>query len=392
LEHRPAALLIAPETPFPMSGGGAIRTASLVHYLALHYDTDLIVFRQPGAPDPAGTIPKGLVRSVSVIDLPPNGRSLPAKLLRNASRVARSVPPLMDRFSGFGAAIDRAVAGRRYAIGIIEHFWCAPYLEQIAAACGRTFLDLHNVESVLHARCVEAEAGAAALGHRIFHKVSLELERTWLPQFSEVLTTSANDDEQVRAIAPLARTSVYPNAIRFEPRPAAGCDEAVVFSGNMEYHPNRAAVRYFRTRIWPALRDRWPGLVWRLVGKNPEAVREWTGGDSRIQVTGPVDDAIANLAAARVAVVPVLAGSGTRFKILEAWSAGVPVVSTTIGAEGLGATPGEHLLIADTSGDFCDAVTRLLAAEDACARIAAAARLLLEKEFTWETAWRKLTF
>ena len=120
----------------------------------------------------------------------------------------------------------------------------------------------------------------------------------------------------------------------------------------MEYHPNQLAVRFFRREIWPRLRDRWPGLAWRLVGKNPEAVRQFTSGDPRIEVQGQVDDAIAELARARVAVVPLLAGSGTRLKILEAWAAGLPVVSTTLGAEGLPARDGEHLLLADGAAAF----------------------------------------
>src|SRR5207249_5012557 len=112
-------------------------------------------------------------------------------------------------------------------------------------------------------------------------------------------------------------------------------EEAIVFSGNMEYHPNVSAVGFFRSEVWPQLRARWPGLVWRLVGKNPQAVRRFTSGDSRIQVVGPVENAIRELARARAAVVPLLTGSGTRLKILEAWAAGLPVVSTTVGAEGL---------------------------------------------------------
>ena len=85
----------------------------------------------------------------------------------------------------------------------------------------------------------------------------------------------------------------------------------------MEYHPNRAAVRFFRREVWPQLRDSHPNLVWRLVGKNPQAVRAFTGGDSRIEVAGEVEDAVIELARAEVAVVPLLAGSGTRLKILE---------------------------------------------------------------------------
>ena len=110
----------------------------------------------------------------------------------------------------------------------------------------------------------------------------------------------------------------------------------------MEYHPNLTAVRFFRLEIWPRLRDRWPQLVWRLVGKNPKAVQRFTRGDPRIEVVGPVQDAVCELARSRVAVVPLLSGSGTRLKILEAWAAGLPVVSTTLGAEGLPVRDGEN--------------------------------------------------
>jgi len=391
-ETRASALVLAAETPYPLAGGGALRTASLLHYLALRYDVDLVVFRQPGAPDPGRQLPAGLVRRVWVVDLPPHGRSFAARALRNALRVARGVPPLVDRFAGFGREIERALEGRRYDIGIVEHFWCAPYGEQVAKVCGRTVLDLHNIESVLDQRCAEVESGARAWAHRAFSRASLKLERTWLPRFSEVLAASEIDAERARAIAPGARVMVYPNALPLTPLPPRANEDAIVFSGNMEYHPNISAVRFFRREVWPLLRERWPGLVWRLVGKNPEAVRRFTSGDARIQTQGQVDDAIRELARAKVAVVPVLAGSGTRLKILEAWAAGVPVVSTTLGAEGLGARDGENLLLADGGSAFAEAVSRLLACADLRQRVGAAGRLLLEKEFTWETAWKKLDF
>src|SRR5688572_27860213 len=156
-EPRPSALLLAPETPYPMAGGGALRTASLLHYLATRYDVDLVVFRQPGEADPAAAMPAGLVRNLHIIDLPVNSRSFPARVIRNAARVARSVPPLMDRFAGFSREIVRPTQGRRYALGIIEHFWCAPYIDQLSQICERTILDLHNIESVLHERCAAAD-------------------------------------------------------------------------------------------------------------------------------------------------------------------------------------------------------------------------------------------
>ena len=88
----------------------------------------------------------------------------------------------------------------------------------------------------------------------------------------------------------------------------------------------------------------------------------------------------------------MLAGSGTRLKILEAWAAGLPVVSTTIGAEGLPVQHGETALLADGAAAFAEAVSRLLACTDLRWKLGSAGRLLLEKEFTWETAWKKLDF
>ena len=389
---RPSAVFLLPEAPYPVNGGGQLRCASLLEYLGHGYDVDIIVFRQPGAPDPACSIPTRLVRRVTVLDLPPNGRSFAARALRNAGRVARRIPPLVDRFAGFSAPVARALSGAHYDLGIIDHSWCAPYLEQLSPVCARTVLDLVDVESVLHGRCAAVEGLATASVHRVFQRASEELERRWLPRFSLVLATSQADAELARAIAPGARFAIYPNALPATPRPAAGDEEAIVFSGNMEYHPNITAVRFFRLEIWPRLRERWPKLVWRLVGKNPGAVERFTGGDPRIEVAGPVDDAIRELARSRIAVVPLLTGSGTRLKILEAWAAGVPVVSTTIGAEGLPVRDGETALLADGAEAFAGAVTRLLTCTELRQSIGKAGRLLLEKEFTWETAWKKLEF
>jgi polysaccharide biosynthesis protein PslH len=383
---RPSALMLAPETPYPLAGGGALRTASLLHYLAQQHDVDLIVFRQPGAAHPAKHMPAGLIRHMTVIDLPANSRSQTARLVRNAVRLARRIPPLVDRFSGFGPQIAQAVEGRRYQIGVVEHFWCAPYHPQIATACAVTVLDLHNIESALHAQCAATESPAAAFAHRAFARASLRLERQWLPRFTHVLVPSA-------VIHDLAcRVIVYPNSLPSQPLPTETRRDVIVFSGNMEYHPNRSAVRFFRREVWPVLRNRHPDLVWRLVGKNPEAVRAFTSGDARIEVSGEVEDAVRELAKAKVAVVPLLAGSGTRLKILEAWAAGTPVVSTTIGAEGLPVRDGQHLLIADGALQFAEAVERLLACSDLRESLAVAGRLLLEREFTWEKAWRHLVF
>ena len=112
---------------------------------------------------------------------------------------------------------------------------------------------------------------------------------------------------------------------------------------------------------------------------------EWHDRAERIHVTGTVDDVGPYYERAQVAVVPLRAGGGSRLKILEAFALGRPVVSTTLGAEGLDVVDGEHLLLADTAAAFAEAVIRLLEDPELSARIAGAARALVEERYDWDT-------
>ncbi len=390
-EARPAALFVAPESPYPAVGGGALHSAALLNYLASRYDVDVLLFHEAGAPDPLSAFPPGLARDVGVIELPYHARSAPARAARNLYRFVRGAPPLNDRFAGFGRQIEHWLAGRNYAVGIVEHFWCAPYQEILARHCRRTVLDLIDIESRLHEAYAAEESWPLAVLFRRFHQSALNMEREWLPKFSLLLATSEADADRARDIAPGARVAVYPNTIPDVAVPPTEKEDVIIFSGNLEYRPNAAAVRYFREAIWPILRQQWPRLVWRVIGKNADGVRAFTSGDDRIDLRGPVEDAIHALAQAKVAVVPVLSGSGTRVKILEAWAASTAVVSTPLGAEGLMGRDGEHLLLADSAGTFAEAVSELLGRPEKRERIAVSGRRLFEAEYTWEAGWEKLT-
>ena len=385
---RPRALFLAPEAPYPMVGGGALRAASLLEYLAREFSVDAVVFRPP---DAEVAFPSGRVDRLLTIDLPRHSKNQAMRFLRNGQRLLCRNPPLVDRFAGFGARIAAFLKGRPgYDVAVIEHFWCAPYWEQVGPMCRRTILDLHNIESAWHLGCGKVSGWPHSLAHRIFHRAALDLERRWLPRYSLLLTTSAEDAQRVARIAPQARVAIYPNTIPFVDLPVREEQDVIVFSGTLEYEPNRTAVRYFSGEIWPALQRKWPNLKWRLVGRDPEAVRKYVRGVPEIECTGRVDDAISHLAAAKVAVVPILSGSGTRLKIIEAWAAGTAVVSTSLGAEGLPAREGENILIADDPESFSRAVSRLLESAAERKRIGRAGRDRYEREFTWNVAWELL--
>ncbi|HEX4274374.1 MAG TPA: glycosyltransferase [Bryobacteraceae bacterium] len=387
--------MLSPEAPYPLDGGGAWRTASLLHFFARFAEVDMILFSQSGHP---AALPSGLVRTQCVIRLPYHGRGQVARYTRNAGRSIRGVPPLVDRFAGYSAAIERAVGGRQYDIGVVEHFWCAPYIDQLERFCTKTVLDLHNIESVLHGHCAQLGRNHGSqlirMGHRRFAKAAQKLESTLLPRYSSVLTTSEEDARRVREIAPSARTHVYPNALPHVDLPICTEYPRVVFPANFEYHPNIDAVRFLVREIWPEVKKRHPDLRLRLVGRNEEFIRHLLpagpSAEIGIELTGRVEDARAEIAQARIVVAPLRAGSGTRLKILEAWAAARCVIATPLAAEGLDARDGVNIAIEADAAAFAARISKL--ADDSAdrAHLAAGGRRTFEDLYSWETVWENL--
>lgn len=357
------ALFLTPELPALDQGGGAMRSASLVAYLKRDYAVDIVTFT---------------VR--------PHSKSTLAKVVRNASRLVRGSPPLFDRYSGYEDQIRASIPALHYEIGVIEHFWCASYVDLLRLFCDRLILDLHNVESELarsHAAVVNEPAKTVSLR---FAEMYVSLEREWLPKYDTLLVASDADRRRVSH----DDVRIFPNAIPEVNIPLAVEGTSMIFSGNLEYHPNIEAVRWFARDIWPRVQRQLPDAEWHLVGRNSHAIEPIIHGVRNARCIGPVDNAVGSLAQGRLCVVPLLSGSGTRFKIVEAWAAKRAVVSTTIGAEGLGARDGEHLLIAGSAEAFAAAVARLWNDPELRARLGRAGHDLYLDNFTWPAAWQKL--
>ena len=270
--------------------------------------------------------------------------------------------------------------------------WCASYAPlrgcaSIALMLGK--LDLHNIESELarsHARALRwplSWASQLDLGSPTaswsFNGSPASI-RFWLPQ----RTTG-----RVCGTAMCISSLMLCPSFRFPPWPknSASCS-AGTWSITRTWRRCAGSI----VEIWPLVREKSPEIQWRVIGRNPHAVDKVLAGDSRILLVGPVEDAVAEIARARVCVVPLLSGSGTRFKILEAWAAERAVVSTRVGAEGLGARNGEHLLVTEAPGSFADAIVRAVQDQELRRKLGTAGRALYLDKFTWPTAWKSLPF
>ena len=156
----------------------------------------------------------------------------------------------------------------------------------------------------------------------------------------------------------------------------------LIYNGSPTYAPNRNAIHWFAHEILPRIVAQAPET--RLIVTGVAACSRWGNAlPPQALLTGYLPDLNSTLASSAICVVPLRQGGGTRLKILEAWAAGVPVISTTIGAAGLDAVSGEHLLIADTPETFAQAVIALLSDPERAARIAANARRFVETRYDW---------
>lgn len=210
-------------------------------------------------------------------------------------------------------------------------------------------------------------------------------------QMDAVLAVSEADRQAlVQAGAEGSKIKIIPIAIDTrESKPIARRERAknILITGTLFYPPTANAVRWFLHDVFPFVLTQCPEVTLTIVGPRPP--KDFLGA-SHVIVTGYVPDLMPYLERATVMVVPVRAASGMRVRILEAFARGIPVVTTTTGAEGIDATSGEHLLIADEPREFANAVLRLLVDNALGERLARSARVLVETQYDWREVLPRL--
>jgi glycosyltransferase involved in cell wall biosynthesis len=258
-----------------------------------------------------------------------------------------------------------------------------------------TVLFQHNVEAMIWKRHFEVQRNPLkkAFLYGQWRK-ALAFEREMCRRFDKVVAVSAEDSAIMRsdyAIDNLAEVPTGVDTEFFRPNPAVERDpHHLVFTGSLDWLPNDDAMRYFVNDILPLVRQKIAGVKLTVVGRNPyPGLIELSKTDPNLEVTGRVEDVRPYMDRASVYVVPIRVGSGTRLKIYEAMAMELPMVSTTIGAEGLNLVNGKELLIADTPQEFADGVVKLLSDAEFAKTLADRASNLVRTEFGWSNAASK---
>ncbi|MGC8828864.1 MAG: glycosyltransferase [Verrucomicrobiia bacterium] len=254
----------------------------------------------------------------------------------------------------------------------------------------KSLLFQHNVESLIWKRLMENAGNFLKRWYlKKQWKRMYEFEKTVSARFAGVVGVSDEDCQIMRQEYGLNNVlGSVPTGVDidyFKPDNRSPEDGLILFLGSMDWMPNIDAVEFFTESIYHKIKAKCPGARFIVVGRNPtKSVRELSEKDSSIVVTGTVEDVRPYLRKASVMVVPLRAGGGTRIKIYEAMAAGVPVVSTSIGAEGLAVEHNKNILIADSPEEFAEQTTRLLKDNTLANAISAKGRKLVEENFSWE--------
>lgn len=364
-------LFLSQLIPWPLDAGPKVRSYYVLRHLAEagHEITLLAFSRESDTGEGIAnlrefcaavyTVP---MRRSRILDAWHFGRSL---LTGEPFLIARDHVPAMTY------QVQELISTRDYDAVHADQLWMAPYVlagrEVAISQRPKLALDQHNAVYLIPQRL--ADSGRGKLTGWVLRREALlmrDYELDMLRRFDDVVWVTAEDRAAV-ALPEVGgpRQRVIPICVDPENTPPirrASRPRRVTFLGGLHWPPNAAGIVWFAREVWPSVRAAAPEMTLTVIGKSPpgELLSVAAESGSSIEVTGYVDDPRPYLAETAVFVVPLHAGGGMRVKIVEAWLWGLPIVSTTIGAEGILSNDGHDLLIADGADVFAAAVMRVI--------------------------------
>jgi polysaccharide biosynthesis protein PslH len=387
VDHRSRVLWVTDEVPDRGRGGGSIRQAHLFSAVASAFPTDLVVVGQVGDEQ---------IRALatSITELPdvrsrwtdnPLGRRLLELTIMLTSRYPSYAYPARPA----RRALARQIRERSsdYALICVEHAALAPM--PLGRRYGKLVITFHHLFSGMARQELEIAPGPR---QRWFRAIDLRkaerLEERAVRAYDTVVVCSVEDATALGGERAIDRACirVIPNGVElssFRPSPLPRT-AGVLFPATLGYAPNVDGALWFCAEIWPRIRAGVPDATLALVGRKPvpEVVR--LGDLPGVEVHADVPSMTPYYAQARVVVVPLRAGTGTRLKALEAMASARPVVGTRIGLEGIGVNHGEQALLADAPGEFAEAVLDILRNDNRAERLGSAGRRHVEQRFGWD--------
>jgi len=376
-------LFLATWFPYPPDNGSRIRTYYLIKALAQRHDVYLVSLLQEDS-DPENM--KYLSDICTVVSLHPSRWFKPGTLKSMLGFLSRRPRSVVDTYDpAVRLAVEKALKEIKpdaliaSTLGVVEY---VPHKLEIPS-----ILEEHNCEyAVLRRNAKRFDSALKRFRYDAGWKKFAHWEAYICRLFNKVVMVSEGDCKLMLEAAPdLQNLEVVPNGVDTDHYTPArrSPTSTLIYNGAVTFGANLDAVRYFATDIYPLLSERITDVKLRVTGRTNGVDLTGIADCPGIEFAGYVDDIRNVLASSSVCIVPLRQGGGSRLKILESMAAGVPVVSTGVGAEGIDAIDGEHLLIADTPSEFADSVIRILQDRLLADSLASSARKRVEERYSW---------
>ncbi len=383
-------LMLSNTFPYPPTRGGThVRTFHLMRYLQGQTHVTLATQRTPEISDAEIAGLRDCVSELVVFERPtlPQG----SKLQRLAEFALQGTPPSVK--AGYSpemqAWIDQAVADEKFDVITAEHCVNEAYIRPEWHQSLRTIV---NVHSSVYGTCLnQLQTGTSenALRDRLNLPLLKRYEQRYCQKFSQIVATTPEDQAQLQQFAPRTPIAVIPNGVDFTAFPQRTQDpggQHLAFIGAMDNLANIDAAKWLCAKILPALQQRYPAVQISLVGNRPTPEIYDLAKNPAIKVTGPVESMAEYLHQATVCVIPMRTGFGIKNKTLEAMAAGVPVVASDRGLEGLTIESPLRALRANRIEEYISAIGRLFEDAELRQSIASAAHAYVTREFIWAEA------
>ncbi len=392
-ENRLSILAVTSELPWPLNTGGHLRTFHLLRNLAKRATVRLVtqVFE-----DSEHSIKALGEHGIEVLPV----RIVPTGPIANLSRVLdaalRSEPYVLYRRHNHHPFHKQLSSVRpRPDVLYLDHLDSLVYRNTWPAI--PAVLDLHNAYSYIARRAaLERPIGIVKIYLHYQSRLLRRIERQ-AGILSQVLLTVSSAEQAYFQGLGAKDVRLVPNGVdaaAYASLPIgreSNKQPLIVYVGAMSWEPNVRAATFLATEVLSVLQRRYPAARLRIIGRDPASAVLALRAQHGVEVTGAVPDVLPHLAQASILAVPLEAGGGTRLKILEAFAAGLPVVSTPVGCEGLDVNHNEHLVIADRE-HFAVALADLLDNPAHGSRLATAARSLAHQNYDWsaigDRAWQ----
>ena len=386
--------------PYPPKGGCFQRSYNLIKEISSKNDLSLIALKHKDSTHPDFDIKiakselEKLCKEVNIIDI--SASTSGAAFYAAAFKSLFKITPLsvnMFKSKKMHEAIERITRKTKFQAVHFDTISMAEYLEDFGNV--PKVMNHHGVESFMIKRRVENEPNILYKLYLMVEGYKLEkYEKRYCARFDKNLAVSGLDKKLLKDITGVGNIEVIENGVDidyFSPSENVEKNKVIIFAGRLDQYSNRESILYFCSKIWPLIKKKHPDVRFTIIGNNPPAkLAEIAENDRNIELLGYVDDVRPFFANAMISVCPIKDGGGTRIKILDALAMGMPIVSTSIGCEGIDVTPGEDVLIADTPEDFADKVDRIITDIGIRRSMSKNARKTAEDNYSWKAISEKL--